>query len=204
MIIHPDLKNIAVFMDRDGTINEEVGYLDDPGKFTLIPGSAEAIKKINLSGIKSVVVSNQSGVARGYLTEQLLSKIHEKMVDLLRAQGARLDGIYYCPHHPDFGTGPYRKICQCRKPAGGMLEKAAFNLKINLSSSYVVGDKLLDVELANGVGATGILVLTGYGKEELKKLTADNNNDKSIAYVGKDLPDAVEWILTDCRHKLPD
>jgi len=190
-------------LDRDGTINEEVNYLDDPDRFKLLPGTADAIRKINQSSIRSVVVSNQSGVARGYFSEDLVNKVHRKMRDLLKESGAFLDGIYYCPHHPDFGESPYRKVCNCRKPAVGMLEKAAKDLKIDIAYSYTVGDKLEDIILANRAGAKGILVLTGFGKDELKRFHECSKEVQQPSFVAKDLSEAVKWILEDYANLIP-
>jgi D-glycero-D-manno-heptose 1,7-bisphosphate phosphatase len=151
--------NPAIFIDRDGTINEEVNYLDHPDRLRLLPRSVEAIKKINQQGIKTIVITNQSGIARGYFTEKSLHEIHQKLKDLLAQAGARIDDIYFCPHHPD-------DACDCRKPATGMLKAAAGEHAVDLRRSFVIGDKLTDVELAHRVGAKGILVLTGYGHKQ--------------------------------------
>ena len=105
----------AVFMDRDGTISEEVGYIGEPDQFHLLPQSAEAIRLINESGLKAIVVTNQAGVAKGYFPEEMVGRIHRTMEKLLSEQGAHLDSIYYCPHHPDGTVEPYRQICGCRK-----------------------------------------------------------------------------------------
>jgi D-glycero-D-manno-heptose 1,7-bisphosphate phosphatase len=175
-------------MDRDGTICEEVGYLDHPDRLRLLPRSAAAIKRINRSGFKAVVVTNQSGVARGYFPESMVHEIHAELKTLLAGEGARLDGIYYCPHHPEAG-------CDCRKPAPGMLRAAADDQGINLERSFVVGDKLSDVYAAHQVGARGILVLTGYGREENELL--QRPGQKPPDYIAEDLYEAVEWILRE-------
>lgn len=178
---------IAVFMDRDGTITEEMGYLKEPGKLRFIPRSAEAIRLLNERGILAIVVSNQSGVARGYFSEETVKKIHSKLKRLLKKEGAYLDEIYYCPHHPEFGPSKYRKDCNCRKPKPGMLLKAARRFNLDLKKCYVIGDKVEDIELARNVGARGILVLTGYGRRSSKRIKPD--------YIAKNLYQAVEWIL---------
>jgi len=185
----------AVFMDRDGTISEEVGFMREPDQFQLIPQSAEAIKLINENSLKAIVVTNQAGVARGYFPEEMIGKIHHTMEKLLSEQGAHLDGIYYCPHHPEGTVEPYRRMCNCRKPASGMLTQASQEHDIDVSSSYVVGDKVIDIELAHGVGAKGILVLTGYGKDELTRI--NHLSLKDPAYVARNLFDAVRWIIED-------
>ena len=185
----PELKEgIAVFLDRDGTINEEVGYLSDPDGLKLIRGAAEAVKKLNDHGIKVIVISNQSGVGRGYFSERDLARINMRLTELLLSYEARIDAIYYCPHHPDDG-------CECRKPEPGLLKKAAREHSIDLGRSYVVGDKKTDVELAVNAGSKGILVKTGFGREQLKTMTS------SAAFVADDLLDATEWIINDMAHK---
>jgi D-glycero-D-manno-heptose 1,7-bisphosphate phosphatase len=189
----------AVFMDRDGTISEEVGYLSELDQLCLISKSAEAIRLINESGLMAIVITNQSGVARGYFTEEMVNRIHEKMKELLEKQDVHLDGIYYCPHHPEGVIEYYRKTCNCRKPAVGLLEKASKDHDINLAASYIVGDKLIDIELASKVGAKGILVLTGYGKDELKKI--NDVPEIKPAYVADNLFDAIEWITNDLGVK---
>ena len=143
---------MAVFMDRDGTITEEMGYLKEPKKLRLTPRSGEAIKLLNKREILVIVVSNQSGVARGYFTEKTVRETHKRLEELLAAKGAHLDGIYYCPHHPEFGSSNYRKNCSCRKPRPGMLLKAAKKFNLDLKKCYVIGDKVEDIELAKNVG----------------------------------------------------
>lgn len=186
-------KKIAVFLDRDGTISEEISYISDPDMLRLIPRAAKAIELINKSGMTAVVVTNQSGIARGYFSEAVLAKIHNRMEGLLKADGAHVDGIYYCPHHPEVGLPEYLLDCVCRKPRTGMIEAAARDLKIDAKGSYVVGDKIIDIELAHNAGARGILVMTGYGREELKSL----NNERKVwpDHVADDLYDAVRWII---------
>jgi len=157
-------------MDRDGTINEEAGYLDSLEKLRLIPGAAVAIRLINASGMKAVVVTNQSGVARGFYDEAFVEKTHARLRELLRAEEALLDGLYFCPHHPTEGKGDYLQSCDCRKPAPGLLLRAARELRLDLARSYMVGDTLKDIEAGTRAGVRGVLVRTGYGGEELRKL----------------------------------
>ncbi len=186
----------SVFLDRDGTINEEVGYVNHLERFHLLPRAGRAIRLLNERCFKTVVVTNQSGVARGYFPESLVREVHRKMAALLAAEGASLDGIYYCPHHPDAGAPPYRQKCHCRKPATGLVEAAAreLNLGPDLSGSYVVGDRGVDVEFAQKIGAKGILVLTGYGRGEWE-YQRDRWKVKP-AHVAEDLYEAVCWILS--------
>jgi D,D-heptose 1,7-bisphosphate phosphatase len=191
-------KIIAVFLDRDGTINEEVGYLDSLDKLKMIPAAHEAIRLINLSGMKAIVVTNQSGVARGFFTEKFVRQTHEVIQTALLEKKASIDKFYYCPHHPTEGTGIYLQNCNCRKPSPGMLLQAAHDLDIELGSSYMVGDRYRDVETAKKVGVKGILVKTGYGLEVLQDVdpdvaTAGNKPD----FVAEDILEAVKWIMKD-------
>ena len=184
----------AVFLDRDGTINEEVGYVNHIERFHLLPRVGRAIRLLNQHGWKTVVITNQSGVARGYFPESLIHEIHQKMEDLLKNEGAHLDGVYYCPHHPDIGIPPYRQKCRCRKPATGLIEEAVKELDLDTSASYMVGDRGVDIEFAHQVGARAILVLTGYGKGEWE-YRKDEWKFKPD-HVAPDLYEAVEWILS--------
>jgi D-glycero-D-manno-heptose 1,7-bisphosphate phosphatase len=183
----------AVFIDRDGTVSEEVGYVNHLDRIRLIDGSATAIRKLNEAGLQTVLVTNQAGVARGYFDEQMVSDVHERLRALLSEQDARLDGIYYCPHHPDVGDPPYRQACDCRKPAAGMLLRARDEMGIDLSSSYIVGDHFKDLRAGAAVGATPVLVLTGYGKGQYEHQSADW--PFRPRYVAADLAQAVDWIL---------
>jgi len=185
-------RNRAVFMDRDGTVCEEVGYLDSVKQMRLIPRSAAAIKLLNHRGFKAVVVTNQSGVARGIFPEARLEELHAEMNRLLREAGAYLDAIYYCPHHPTEGLPPYLRECNCRKPAPGLLLEAAAHLNIDLPSSYMIGDHLSDIECGQRVGAETILLLTGHGRDSLSKI---ESNLKPPAYIAADLYEAVQWVI---------
>jgi D-glycero-D-manno-heptose 1,7-bisphosphate phosphatase len=191
----PKEMRTGVFLDRDGTVTVERGYLSSPDDVELYPNSAKAIRLLNELEIPVVVVTNQSGIARGLLTEEKLEQIHAKLGFLLEARGAYLDGIFYCPHHPDFGPPKFRRDCKCRKPATGMLEDASRELCIDLASSYVVGDKMTDVMLGKNAGCSSILVMTGFGKMEAEKLGASAIEGPD--YVASDLLAAVEWIIED-------
>jgi D-glycero-D-manno-heptose 1,7-bisphosphate phosphatase len=185
-------------MDRDGTICEEVGYLDSIERFRLLPRAAEAIKLLNGRGLKAVVVTNQSGVARGFFSESLLQELHEELVRQLRQEGGHLDGIYYCPHHPSEGNQPYLRVCDCRKPAPGLLLRAAKDLGLDLQASYGIGDHYSDVECAQRVGAKGILVLTGHGGGSL----AEKENWRTPPdYIAPDLYAAVEWVIENLEER---
>jgi D,D-heptose 1,7-bisphosphate phosphatase len=191
-------KFIAVFLDRDGTINEEVGYLDSLDKLKIIPAAYEAIRLINKSCMKAIVVTNQAGVARGFFTEKFVRQTHEIIQASLLQKRASIDKFYYCPHHPTEGTGIYLQNCNCRKPLPGMLLQAAHDLNIELRSSYMIGDTYRDMETAKKVGVKGILVNTGYGCEVLQDVspdvaTAENKPD----FVAEDILEAVKWIMKD-------
>jgi len=185
----------AVFLDRDGTINEEMGYINHLDRFVLLPGTAGAIRSINAGGLKAVVVTNQSGAARGYFPVAFIDRVHEKMGRLFSEEGAFLDGIYICPHGPPRREG--EPGCDCRKPRPGLLLQAARDLSLDLARSYVVGDRFQDVEMARRAGARAVLVLTGYGKGELEFVGPASPVKPD--FVAADLPQAVEWILADLR-----
>lgn len=192
-----DAKNLAnkqkaIFLDRDGTINEYVGFLRKEEDFRLIPGVSEAIKKINNSGYLAIVVTNQPVIARGEVTEEELEEIHKKMETLLGLDGAYIDDIYYCPHHPDKGFEgeiPELKIeCDCRKPKTGMLEKAAREHNIDISSSIMIGDSTLDIKMAENAGMQSVLLKTGQKGE-------DGKYDVSPTLIAEDLNDAINKII---------
>lgn len=156
----------AVFLDRDGTINEEKEYLYRIEDCRLIPKAAEAIGMLNKAGFAVIVVTNQSGIGRGYYDEATLEALHRHLEQELAEAGARVDAWYFCPHHPEHGTGEYRRECACRKPLPGMLLQAAEDLAVDLSVSFMVGDKVADVEAGRAAGCRSLLVRTGYGSSE--------------------------------------
>ncbi|MCI0692481.1 D-glycero-beta-D-manno-heptose 1,7-bisphosphate 7-phosphatase [candidate division KSB1 bacterium] len=184
--------NRCVFLDRDGTINEEVNYLSRPDQLRLIAGAAEAIKRLNQAGLKVVIITNQAGIARGYFSEAALQQIHLELIKMLRAQDAHIDAIYYCPHHPTAGIGVYKKDCNCRKPKPGLLEKAARELNLDLHQSFIAGDKPADLQAGEAVGCRTILVRTGYGLESEKGLAGGEFQPNHIA---DDLFEASRRIL---------
>ncbi|MFQ5896735.1 MAG: D-glycero-alpha-D-manno-heptose-1,7-bisphosphate 7-phosphatase [Candidatus Methylomirabilia bacterium] len=184
---------VCVFIDRDGTLVEEVGYINHPRRVRLLPRSAKAVRLLNEAGIRAVTVTNQSGVARGYFSEDVLQAVHAELVAQLETEGAFLDGIYVCPHHPTEGEPPYRARCDCRKPQPGLLLRASKDLNLDLSASYMVGDKIADVEAGCRAGLTPILVLTGYGFGEWEYRQA--HWSVKPEHIAHDLLDAVEWIL---------
>ena len=186
-----DKKKIAVFMDRDGTINEEVGYLSRMEQLIVYPEAMEAIRLINENGLPAVVITNQSGIARGYFDEPFVEALHSRINEILGKAHAHIDRFYFCPHHPSNGLDPYVKICQCRKPEPALLVQAAEELYIDLSRSYMIGDTLRDIEAASNAGAKGILVRTGHGTEVERAAGA--------AYIADHILDAVEWILRNIK-----
>lgn len=183
----------AVFIDRDGTLTEEVGYVNHPRRLRLLPRSAEAIRRLNVAGIAAVVVTNQAGVARGYFSEEVLQAVNATLVAQLKEEGAHLDGLYVCVHHPTEGAPPYRADCDCRKPRPGLLHRAAADHGLDLGRSVLVGDRPSDLVAARTVGAAGVLVLTGYGRGEWEYRRATF----AVApdHVAEDLLDAVDWAV---------
>ena len=181
----------AVFLDRDGTIIEEVGYLDRPERVELFPWTIDAIRVLNRAGLAVVLVSNQSGVARGFFTEAVVDAVHQRMADLLKEGGARIDAYYYCPHHPDGKVPRYAQPCDCRKPGRGLVDRAVQELGIDPAKSFVVGDRWLDVALGRVVGAQSVLVRTGYGASEEDRRPADLAADAVV----DNLIAATSWIL---------
>ncbi len=183
----------AVFLDRDGTINEQMGYVNHLDRFVLLPGVGAAIRRLNEAGLPVVVVSNQSGVARGYFPEELVGRVNRKMIDELAAEGARLDGIYYCPHHPRAESPEYRIDCDCRKPRPGLILRASEELGLDPARSFVVGDRISDIEAARRVGARAVLVLTGYGRGDLEYVLP--RKEVRPDHTAEDLGAAADWIL---------
>jgi D-glycero-D-manno-heptose 1,7-bisphosphate phosphatase len=190
----------AVFLDRDGTLNIDVGYPSRYDQIDVYPQSFEAVKRLNREGLLAIVVTNQSGVGRGLLTEEDLKDIHARLAVSFNRREARLDAIYYCPHYVLSEDPRYRKECDCRKPKPGLARQAAADLGIDLTSSYMIGDKTEDVLFGMNIGAVPILVLTGAGGESQTKLQGQN---LTPAYVAADLLEAVDWILDRERRRTP-
>jgi len=179
----------AVFLDRDDTIIRDVPYLNDPQGIVLLPGAAEAIRRLNEAKLPVIMITNQSGIARGLLTEEILDSIHDRLIRLLADRSALVDAVYFCPHHPEGTVKAFSMECACRKPAPGMLLKAALDFGLDLKRSYLVGDKSIDIETIAAVGGSGILI-------------APNGSGVTGAdYIAADLPDAVQWILGDLQNK---
>lgn len=191
------MKHRAVFLDRDGTINKDVGYPNSYSLIKIFSYSFEAVRKINEAGLLAVIVTNQSGIGRGHIKEQNLHEIHKKMSHAFEKKGAHFDGIYYCPHYEDSNQPEYRKDCSCRKPNSGMAQQAARDLNIDTTQSYMIGDKVEDILFGKNIQAAAILVLTGFGQKTLPRLREQGIEP---AYVAHNLLDAVGWILE--REKL--
>jgi histidinol-phosphate phosphatase family protein len=180
-----DIKVPAVFLDRDGTVIFDKNYLSSPEKVKLYSYVADSINRLRAAGFKVIIVTNQSGVARGMFTEQDLQKIHERFVFLLKKAGAEVDAIYYCPHVDE-------DSCNCRKPKTGMVLESAKKFNIDLERSYTVGDSVRDYLLGYNSGGKGILVLTGHGKKQKKKIAQEKVKPMAIC---KNLKDAVDLII---------
>lgn len=182
----PGLKKIAVFLDRDGTINEDSGYVSKPAEVVLIKGAVEAVRALNSMDVPVIVITNQSGVGRGYFTEDELKAVNKRLIKLLNDGGARIDGLYYCVHLPD-------DDCGCRKPKPGLITKAASDLGIDPRLSYVIGDKASDAGLARNAGAKAVMVLTGHGRKDVQTLL------DAPDFVADDIASAVEWVIEDMK-----
>ena len=178
------MRSKVVFLDRDGTIIEDKVFLGDPRGIEFFPGAFEAIRILRKLGYKIVVVSNQSGIGRGILTEKMVKEVNERFLRMLKENDALVDGLYFCPHHPDDN-------CACRKPETGMIKKAVAELALDLKDAVVIGDHLVDVKLGKNIGAKTILVLTGHGKKELEEI-----KDPGVEpdFVADDLLEAANWV----------
>jgi len=172
----------AVFVDRDDTINRDVRYCCRTEDFELLPTVGMGIKLLNQAGFKIVVITNQSGVGRGYFTEDVLDRIHRKMADELAEYGATVDAVYYCPHHPD-------ENCECRKPKPKLAYQAIKDLDIDAQQSYVIGDRLMDIELAGNIGSKSVMIPSEFGRCELK------DGNISPHYIAADFESAARWIM---------
>jgi D-glycero-D-manno-heptose 1,7-bisphosphate phosphatase len=186
----------AVFLDRDGTLIEEVGYLDRPERVDLYPWSIDSIRALNRAGVRVVMVTNQSGVARGFFDEAMVAAVHARIAALLAAGGAQIDAYYHCPHHPDGKVPEYARACDCRKPGRALVDRAVEALGVDPARSFTVGDRWLDVALARTVGAKGVLVRTGYGQSQEGEPPAGVAADAVV----DNLAGAASWIL----QNLPD
>ena len=181
----------AVFLDRDGTLLEEAGYLDRIERLVFFPYGIDAVRLFNRAGFAVVIITNQSGVGRGMYEEAFVGRVHEVMRERMAAGGARIDAFYYCPHHPTAEIERYRRDCDCRKPGAGMLRQAAADLGLDLARSFTVGDKWTDVQAGTAAGARGILVRTGYGRSS----ELSPRPGVEPAAIVDDLVSAAAWIF---------
>jgi D-glycero-D-manno-heptose 1,7-bisphosphate phosphatase len=191
----------AVFIDRDGTISEEVGYINHPSRFRVFPYSPAAIKLLNDSGWLAIVITNQAGVARGYFAEDMIQTIHETLKQEMAATDARIDAIYYCAHHPSVGEPPYRFDCDCRKPKPGLIRRAAEEFDIDLAESWMVGDRYGDIELARNAGVNSAFVMSGYGRGEWEHQRQSWNHQPDL--IANHLLEAVKRITEEPLGKRP-
>ncbi len=190
---HPDT---GVFLDRDGTVNVEMEYLSSPSQLQLIPRSARAIQELNSLGLRVFIISNQSGVARGYFTEDRVKEVNAALLAMLKREGAIVDDVYYCPHLPGAPVREYAVECACRKPKPGMLLEAARKHDLRLDRSFVIGDRCIDVETGKAVGAGTVLVATGYGSAERLRCGA------SADFCAADLYDAVQHVKATVESRV--
>jgi len=187
------MRKPAVFIDRDGTINEQMGYINHVSRFRILPRVPQAIRMLNRHGFLVLVVSNQSGVARGYYPLDLVKTLHHLMVTRMREKQGNIDGVFFCPHHPAGSVPGFSHDCDCRKPKTGLIEQACKSFEIDLQRSFVVGDMCTDIELAHRAGLKGVLVKTGYGLGEIEYLLP--HKTAKPVHIADDLLDAVRWIL---------
>jgi D-glycero-D-manno-heptose 1,7-bisphosphate phosphatase len=183
-----------VFVDRDGTLIEDVGFLRTVRDLRLFPWTVDAVRALNNAGFPVVVISNQSGVARGILTEETVNELNRQLSSRLEAGGARVDAYYYCPHHPDGSVAAYAIQCECRKPGRALIERAAVDLGLDLARSFVVGDRWVDVGAARAIGGRAILVRTGFGAAQELEPPADLAADAVV----DNFVEAASWILRQC------
>ena len=187
------MKKPAVFIDRDGTMNEQMGYVNHLSRFKILPRVPQAVRMLNHHGFLVLVVSNQSGVARGYYPLDLVKTLHHLLVTRIREKKGSIDGIFFCPHHPAGSVPEFSRDCDCRKPKTGLIEQACKSFEIDLLRSIVVGDMCTDMELAQRAGLPGVLVKTGYGLGEIEYILPRKTVKPS--HIAEDLLDAVRWIL---------
>jgi D-glycero-D-manno-heptose 1,7-bisphosphate phosphatase len=193
------MSSVAVFLDRDGTINEDPGYLGDPEKVKLYPGTGQALSMLkSILHFKIIVVSNQSGIARGFISEEDVDAVNARINELLKRDNVSIDAFYYCPHHPEFSS---KQETECRKPSPLMIYKASKDLNINLEKSYMVGDTSADILCGKNAGLKTILVKTGYGKESISIL---QNQNIFPSFVAENISDACKFIYEDFTGEIID
>ena len=187
----------TVFIDRDGTMLHDVGYLSRIEDLRWYPATIDAVRLLNRAGFLVCVTTNQSGIALGFCTDAFVRRVHEDMAAAIAEAGGRVDGWFYCPHHPQAAIDALRLDCDCRKPRPGLIRQAQARLPIDLARSFVIGDKSADVGLAESVGARGVLVRTGYGESELVRY---GGAVPGAAHVAADVMAAAAWILAEAGH----
>jgi D-glycero-D-manno-heptose 1,7-bisphosphate phosphatase len=187
----------AVFFDRDGTLNEEIGHVRNAEDFRVYSFAARAVRLVNEAGLRAIVVTNQSGIARGLIPESLVRRVNRQLTRRIAAGGGKLDAIYYCPHHPEASVERFRVVCECRKPAPGLLEAAAREFGVDLARSFMIGDRFVDMLAGKRAGARSVLVLTGVGRTELEdeRINAITQPD----HVAENAYKAVRWILANLQ-----
>jgi len=191
--MYPPLDTLTVFLDRDGTLNYDSGYITSPEGLILFPGVVEAIARLNQVPSRVVLVTNQSAIARGLMTADDLHSIHRKLQSELKEGGGWLDGIFFCSHQPD-------DACQCRKPKPGLIEQARKELGLNVSRSYLVGDKFIDMQLANAVRSIGVLVMTsGFSQDAVQAM---EKKEIEIGFVASNFCEAADWIIRDAPNRV--
>ncbi len=183
----------TVFIDRDGTINIDAGYINHPDSFVMYPFASQAVRMLNEAGYLTVIITNQSGLGRGFFTLDIMNEIHEKMYSVFNKNGAKIDRLYYCPHDVNAKVAEYKADCNCRKPKTGMIDKALEDLPIDKNNMYFIGDKISDMKTGFATGCKTIMVETGYGKGEL--LYKSKNWERMPDRRAKNLLDAVRLIL---------
>jgi len=186
--------NVAVFLDRDGTLNEDHGYVTTPDQLVVFPGVPMALARLNYLGVRVILITNQSAIGRGFMTAQDFQRIHQKLEDLLHAHEGTIDAVYYCPHHP-------KEDCACRKPNIALIQQAAEHFTLDLSLCYFVGDKSSDLEAAHRAGVPGVLVMSSdYSAAAIR---ANELGQFPIAHVAESFVQAVDWIEQDLlkRHQ---
>ncbi|MBN2059989.1 MAG: HAD family hydrolase [Deltaproteobacteria bacterium] len=187
------MKKPAVFLDRDGTVNEQMGYINHISRFKILPGVPEAIRILNENNFYAIILSNQSGVARGYFPITLVEEVHERLKESLKESGAFIDGIFFCPHYPRGSLNKYCIECDCRKPGTGLLDQARELFDIDITGSYMIGDTISDMVFAQRCKIKGVMVKTGYGLGEIKHLLPSSAVEPQ--HIADDLLDAVRWII---------
>ena len=185
----------AIFLDRDGTVTDEVGYINHASRAKVYPYAPEAVRMLKSTGLPVIIVTNQSGVGRGYFSEEIVGQVHRMVEEALSAAGTRVDAFYYCPHHPNAIIESYRQECRCRKPGTGMPEAAARQFGIDLNRSYVVGDTYRDMKMGFAIGARTVMLMTGYGRGEYEYRRQDWTIMPDL--IAENLMEAAKLILQE-------